>query len=344
MEPTDAARVHTEDQRFERPYALADRFLDNIETVVYGKREEIKLVVAAMICGGHVLFEDVPGTAKTVLARALAQSIEGATTTRIQCTPDLQPTDVTGLSVYNQKEREFEFRPGPIFSNVVLVDEINRAMPKTQSALLEAMAEHQVTVDGATRILPQPFLVMATENPIEYEGTFPLPEAQLDRFFLRTALGYPEADDELKILHEQRHGHPLGHLRATLDLDEIEELRVAAQDVYVAPVIQRWIVDLVRATREVVDVSIGASVRGSLALERAVRAWALLHARSYVVPEDVERLFNSVLVHRVVFRPSFLAEARKTGWDAAIDAFRGRCLERAPRPQPEDVDLTVVPG
>jgi MoxR-like ATPase len=344
MEPTDAARVHTEDPRFDRSYALADRFLDNIEKVVYGKREEIKLVVAAMICGGHVLFEDVPGTAKTVLARAIAQSIDGATTSRIQCTPDLQPTDVTGLSVYNQKEREFEFRPGPIFANVVLVDEINRAMPKTQSALLESMAEHQVTVDGATRILPQPFLVMATENPIEYEGTFPLPEAQLDRFFLRTALGYPEAEDEMKILHEQRHGHPLGHLRAAVVLEEIEDLRVAAQEVYVAPVIARWIVDLVRATREVDDVSIGASVRGSLALERAVRAWALLHGRSYVVPEDVERLFNSVLVHRVVFRPAFLAEARKTGWDAAVDAFRGRCLDFAPRPQPEEVDLTVVPG
>jgi MoxR-like ATPase len=344
MEPTDAARVHTEDPRFDRSYALADRFVDNIEKVVYGKREEIKLVVAALICGGHVLFEDVPGTAKTVLARAIAQSIDGATTSRIQCTPDLQPTDVTGLSVYNQKEREFEFRPGPIFANVVLVDEINRAMPKTQSALLESMAEHQVTVDGATRILPQPFLVMATENPIEYEGTFPLPEAQLDRFFLRTALGYPEAEDEMKILHEQRHGHPLGHLRAAVVLEEIEDLRVAAQEVYVAPVIARWIVDLVRATREVDDVSIGASVRGSLALERAVRAWALLHGRSYVVPEDVERLFNSVLVHRVVFRPAFLAEARKTGWDAAVDAFRGRCLELAPRPQPEEVDLTVVPG
>jgi MoxR-like ATPase len=344
MEPTDAARVSTEDRRFERWFALADRFVDNIELVVYGKREEIKLVVAAMICGGHVLFEDVPGTAKTVLARAIAQSIEGATTSRIQCTPDLQPTDVTGLSVYNQKEREFEFRQGPIFANVVLVDEINRAMPKTQSALLESMAEHQVTVDGATRILPQPFLVMATENPIEYEGTFPLPEAQLDRFFLRTALGYPDPDDELKILHEQRHGHPLAHLRPAVALEEVEELRVAAQEMYVAPVIQRWIVDLVRATREVEDVSIGASVRGSLALERAVRAWALLHGRSYVVPEDVERLFNSVLVHRVVFRPAFLAEARKMGWDDAIDAFRGRCLELAPRPQPEDVDLTVVPG
>ena len=344
MDPTDAARLHTEDHRFERAFALAERYIDNIENVVYGKREEIRLVVTALVCGGHVLFEDVPGTAKTVLARAIAQSIKEATTTRIQCTPDLQPTDVTGLSVYNQKEREFEFRPGPVFTNVVLVDEINRAMPKTQSALLEAMAEHQVTVDGVTRILPQPFLLLATENPIEYEGTFPLPEAQLDRFFLRTALGYPQADDELKILHEQRHGHPLGHLQPVVDLDEIEELRVAAQELYVSPVIQRWIVDLVRATREVEDVSIGASVRGSLALERAVRAWAMLHMRSYVVPEDVELLFVPVLVHRVVFRPAFLAEARKVGWDAAIEGFRERCLALAPRPRPEDVDLTVVPA
>ena len=175
MDPTDAVRVDTADQRFERPFALADRFVDNIETVVYGKREEIKLVVAALMCGGHVLFEDVPGTAKTVLARAIAQSIEGATTTRIQCTPDLQPTDVTGLSVYNQKEREFEFRPGPIFANVVLVDEINRAMPKTQSALLEAMAEHQVTVDGATRVLPQPVPRHGDREPDRVRGNVPAP-------------------------------------------------------------------------------------------------------------------------------------------------------------------------
>ena len=216
-------------------------------------------------------------------------------------------------------------------------------MPKTQSALLEAMAEHQVTVDGATRILPQPFLVMATENPIEYEGTFPLPEAQLDRFFLRTALGYPQADDELKILHEQRHGHPLGHLRAPSDLEEIEELRVAAQDVYVAPVIQRWIVDLVRATREVEDVSIGASVRGSLALERAVRAWALLHGRSYVVPEDVERLFTRARTPRRV-----PARVPRRGAEDRLGRggrrFPRALPRRAPRPQPEDVDLTVVPG
>src|SRR3989449_206993 len=203
MEPTEAARLEASD-RFQRSAATADRFLENIETVVYGKREKVKLVVAALISGGHVLFEDVPGTAKTVLARAIAQSIEGATPSRIQCTPDLQPADVTGLAVFNQKERDFEFRPGPIFANVVLVDEINRATPKTQSSMLEAMAERQVTVEGVTRPLSDPFFLMATENPIEFEGTFPLPEAQLDRFLVKTALGYPGAEHEVRIVAEQR--------------------------------------------------------------------------------------------------------------------------------------------
>jgi MoxR-like ATPase len=331
MEPTEAARVEGSD-RFTRAAALAGRFLDNIESVVYGKREEVKLVVAALISGGHVLFEDVPGTAKTVLARAIAQSIDGATPSRIQCTPDLQPTDVTGLSVFNQKERDFEFRPGPIFANVVLVDEINRAMPKTQSALLEAMAEQQVTVDGETRVLPDPFLLLATENPIEYEGTFPLPEAQLDRFFLRTALGYPHADDERRILEEQRHGHPLRLLEPVIGVEDVQELKAAAQAVYVDELIKCWIVDLVRATREDESVAIGASVRGSLALERAARGWALLSERGYVVPDDVDRLFLPVLMHRVVFRPAFLAEARRSGWAAAAERFRDACLARAPRP------------
>jgi MoxR-like ATPase len=217
MEPTEVSRLEGSD-RFQSAATLADRFLENIETVVHGKRDEIKLVLASLLCGGHVLFEDVPGTAKTVLARAIAQSIEGAIPSRIQCTPDLQPTDVTGLSIYNQRERDFEFRPGPIFANVVLVDEVNRAMPKTQSALLEAMAEHQVTVDGQTRVLPDPFLLIATENPIEYEGTFPLPEAQLDRFFLKTALGYPSTEEELQIVEEQRHGHPLRWLQPVISV------------------------------------------------------------------------------------------------------------------------------
>src|SRR5947209_15191074 len=202
-------------------YEVACRLLDNIETVVHGKREQITLVVSALVCGGHVLLEDVPGTAKTVLARAIAQSIEGAHASRIQCTPDLQPTDVTGLSIFNQRERDFEFRPGPVFANVVLVDEINRAMPKTQSALLEAMAEQQVTVDGVTRLLATPFLVMATQNPIEYEGTFPLPEAQLDRFFVRTTLGYPDAEDENRIVEEQLGSHPLTRLEASVDVGDI---------------------------------------------------------------------------------------------------------------------------
>ena len=331
MESTEAARLEGLD-RFQRAAALSERFLDNIESVVHGKREEIKLVLSALVCGGHVLFEDVPGTAKTVLARAIAQSIDGATPSRIQCTPDLQPTDVTGLSIFNQRERDFEFRPGPIFANVVLVDEINRAMPKTQSALLEAMAEQQVTVDGETRILPDPFLLLATDNPIEYEGTFPLPEAQLDRFFLRTALGYPDAADERRILTEQRHGHPLRLLEPVLTVEDIEELKEAAQEVYVDDLIQEWIVDLIRVTRDHEQVSIGSSVRGSLALERVARAWALLHERNYVVPDDVERLFGPVLMHRIVFRPSFLAEARRDGWDEASARFKASCLERAPRP------------
>src|SRR5262249_27456072 len=248
MEPV--VGVPSEPERFERAGAISDRLLDNIETVVYGKRDEIKLVVTALVCDGHVLLEDVPGTAKTVLARAIAGSIEGAVPQRIQCTPDLQPTDVTGLSVFDQQTRGFEFRPGPIFANVVLVDEINRATPKTQSALLEAMAEQQVTVDGVTRELPFPFLLIATENPIEYEGTFPLPEAQLDRFFLRTALGYPGVDDELRILTEQRYAHPLEGLEPVVGLEDVQELRSAAQHVYVDEALHRWVVDLVRSTRE----------------------------------------------------------------------------------------------
>ena len=312
--------------------ALADRFLDNVETVVHGKRDRIELVLTALLCGGHVLLEDVPGTAKTILARAIAQSIAGIESSRIQCTPDLQPTDVTGLSIYNQKERDFEFRPGPIFANVVLVDEINRAMPKTQSALLEAMAEGQVTVDGRTRPVPQPFLLLATENPIEFEGTFPLPEAQLDRFFVRTTLGYPGAEDELRIVEEQRTGHPIELLRPVLDVDEVHELRAAAQSVYVDDLLRRWIVSLVRSTRELEQVAIGSSVRGSIALEAAARAWALVQGRSYVVPADVEHLFTPVVMHRIVFRPAFLAEVRRSGWAAAAAQVQEQCLGAAPPP------------
>src|SRR5262245_56675898 len=236
------------------------------------------------MCRGLALLEDVPGTAKTVLARAIAGSVHGAHSTRIQCTPDLQPTDVTGLSIYNQRERDFEFRPGPVFANVVLVDEINRAMPKTQSALLEAMAEQQVTVDGETRLLADPFLVMATQNPIEYEGTFPLPEAQLDRFFVKTTLGYPDAEDESRIVEEQLLGHPLGRLEPVIGLDDVRLMRRAVAEVFVHEEVSRRIVDLVRATRQLEVVAIGSSVRGTLALNRAARAWAVLHSRRYVTP------------------------------------------------------------
>jgi MoxR-like ATPase len=320
--------------------AVAERFLDNIETVVHGKREQIKLVVAALMCGGHALLEDVPGTAKTVLARAIAGSIEGAHSTRIQCTPDLQPTDVTGLSIFNQRERDFEFRPGPVFANIVLVDEINRAMPKTQSALLEAMAEQQVTVDGETRRLSEPFLVMATQNPIEYEGTFPLPEAQLDRFFVKTALGYPDAEHEAQIVDEQLGGHPLGRLEPVIGLDDVAVLKNSIAGVFLHEAVGRWIVELVRATRRLDVVAIGSSVRGTLALNRAARAWAVLHSRRYVTPEDVEQLFVPVLIHRILFRPSFLAELRDRGWDAASEDVRERCLELAPKPG-FDIDLDV---
>ena len=320
---------------------LAPRLLANVESVVRGKTEEIKLVLAALVCGGHVLLEDVPGTAKTVLARAIAGSVAGTTFSRIQCTPDLQPTDVSGLSVFNQRDRDFEFRPGPVFANVLLVDEINRAMPKTQSALLEAMAEQQVTIDGVTRVLPDPFLVLATENPIEQEGTFPLPEAQLDRFFLRTALGYPGEDEEVAIVEEQLRTHPLAALRPVISVEDVNELRVAVQGVYIDPALRRWAIRLVRATRDADGVAIGASVRGSLALERAARAWALLDGRDYVTPVDLERLFLPVLMHRIVFTPSFVATARELGWQAAAEAFREQCVALAPRPG-ADLDQPVA--
>ena len=313
---------------------IAGRLLANVEHVVHGKSEEIRLVTAAFLCRGHVLLEDVPGTAKTVLARALAASITDATATRIQCTPDLQPSDTTGLSVYDQRTRDFEFRPGPIFANIVLVDEINRATPKAQSALLEAMAEGQVTVDGETRQLPDPFLLIATENPIEYEGTFPLPEAQLDRFVLRTALGYPGLEDELLILEEQRRGHhPLEGLRAVVSIAELDELREAVADVFSHELIRRWIAELVRSSRDLPIVSVGASVRASLALERLSRAWALLHGRHFVIPSDVEHLFLPVVGHRVRFSPAFLAETRRQGHGETLRRLRETCFERVPRPE-----------
>jgi MoxR-like ATPase len=331
----EAPRIAQESESLVAAQAIAERLSRNIEGVVLGKHDEIALVLSALASGGHVLLEDVPGTAKTILARAIAQTIDGTTFSRIQCTPDLQPTDVTGLSIYNQKTREFEFRAGPVFANIVLVDEINRAMPRTQAALLEAMAERQVTVDGVTRPLPTPFLVIATENPIEQEGTFPLPEAQLDRFALRSALGYPSQDEEVDIVVAQRHGHPLTTLEPQVDADDVELLRAAVEDVYIDDLVLAWVVDLVRATREVQGVSTGASVRGSLTLERTARAWALLRGRGHVVPGDVERLFLPVLGHRLLLTASFVAETRALGRARALRTIMERCLELAPPPAPD---------
>jgi MoxR-like ATPase len=327
-------------ERLERAIRVAERVRDNAESVVIGKRDQIQVVLTALACGGHVLLEDVPGTAKTVLARAIAGSIDGAHANRVQCTPDIQPTDVTGLSIWDPRERRFDFRPGPVFAHVLLVDEINRAMPKTQSALLEAMAERQVTVDGTTRPLPAPFFLIATENPIEQEGTFPLPEAQLDRFFLRTSLGYPDEDEELRIVQDQRGGHPLDALRPVATITEILDLQAAIDDVYIDPIVQRWIVALIRATRRLDFVSLGASVRGSLALERAARAWALVHGRDHAEPEDVEHLFEPVVAHRLLLEPEFLSDADPDSAEIARRVWQG-AVEIAPRPAPE---WEVAPG
>jgi MoxR-like ATPase len=322
------------DERLQLAHEAAARLRANIETVVIGKPDQIRLVLTALACRGHVLLEDVPGTAKTVLARALAASIEGSISTRIQCTPDLQPTDVTGLTVYDQREREFRFRAGPVFGNVLLVDEINRAMPKTQSALLEAMAEGQVTVDGVTHELPSPFFLLATENPIEQEGTFPLPEAQLDRFFLRTALGYPDLEQELSIVEGQLGGHPLDDLTPVVAETDVNALQEAVQEVYVDPLLRRWTIELVRATRSLDFVELGASVRGSLALERAARALALIEGRDHAEPEDVERLFVPVVLHRLVLTPEYLAEDEPTAEEVARRVWEA-ALTAAPRPEPQ---------
>ncbi len=332
---TSSVPAERGERSFDAVNELVRRLVANLETVVHDKSEEIRLVLSALVAGGHVLLEDVPGTAKTILARSIAASVEDIEFSRIQCTPDLQPTDATGLSVFDQERRAFVFQPGPLFANVVLVDEINRAMPKTQSALLEAMAEHQITVDGITRRLPDPFVLIATENPIEYEGTFPLPEAQLDRFFLRATLGYPGQEAELQVVREQRHGHPLDHLAPVVSRAELNELREAAEDVYLDGLLEEWIVCLVRKTRELDQVEVGASVRGSLALAKTARAWALLQGRDHVLPADVEHLFIPVLGHRLVLRAAFLAETRNEAYGAALERVRELVFEAVPPPRPD---------
>ncbi|MGQ9547458.1 MAG: AAA family ATPase [Roseiflexus sp.] len=283
--------------------ATVERIAANVEQVIIGKRRAIEQVLTALLCKGHVLLEDVPGTGKTVLAKAIARSI-GCSFKRIQFTPDLLPSDVTGVSIFNQRTLEFEFRPGPVIAQIVLADEINRATPKAQSALLEAMEERQITVDGVTYLLPTPFLVLATQNPIEYEGTFPLPEAQLDRFFMRVHLGYPERSDEIAILRRQREAHPIDTLTQVAAAEELVDLQERIKSVYVDELIEEYIVAIVTATRNHEDVYLGASTRGSLALYRAAQAFAAMTGRDYVIPDDVKALAEPVLAHRLIISPS----------------------------------------
>jgi MoxR-like ATPase len=290
---------------------FATRVVENIETVIIGKRRQIEYLLVAILCRGHVLIEDVPGTGKTMLARAAAASM-GLSFNRVQCTPDLLPNDVTGLSVFNQQTSTFEFRPGPVMVNILLSDEINRATPRTQAALLEAMQEHQVTVDGVTHPLPDPFLVLATQNPIEYEGTFPLPEAQLDRFLIRMPLGYPDEEGEIQMLRNLRKTHPIDAIGPVVDGSELAELHDMVEDVHVEASLERYILDTIRATRDHPDIAIGASPRGSLALYKTAQALAALRGRDYIVPDDVKEMIPLTLPHRIIVRP----ESQIRGRDA----------------------------
>ncbi|MBN1202651.1 MAG: MoxR family ATPase [Anaerolineae bacterium] len=300
--------------------SVAERIIDNVVRVIMGKRNEIRMTVLGLLCQGHILIEDVPGVGKTMLARALAKSI-GASFSRIQFTPDMLPSDVTGVSVFNQRTREFEFRPGPIMSQIVLTDEINRATPKTQAALLEAMEEHQLTVDGVTYLLDEPFLVIATQNPIEYEGTFPLPEAQLDRFMLRIHLGYPTPQEEIAMLDSQQYEHPLNGLQQIVTVEELLEAQRAVRTVYLNNDIKAYIVNLVTASRQHPDVYLGASPRGALALYRGAQANAAIAGRDYVIPDDLKALTEPTLAHRIIVGPN--ARIREISASSIVHSILG---------------------
>jgi len=291
---------------------IAREIVDNVSKVIVGKQPVIEQALAAVIAKGHILIEDVPGVGKTMLAKSISSSI-GCSFKRIQFTPDLLPSDIVGVSIYNQSTREFQFRPGPVMAQIVLVDEINRATPKTQSALLEAMEELQVSVDGVTRPLEQPFIVMATQNPIEYEGTFPLPEAQLDRFLMRISLGYPSFTDELSVIEQQEKTHPIDELEAVASPEDVIKLQKAAQNVYVDTAVREYIVGLIEATRNHEDVFLGASPRASLGMFRAVRGMAILRDRDYAIPDDVKELAYAVLAHRLILSSAARMRGLHTG-------------------------------
>ena len=282
--------------------ATVSKIVSNMEKVIIGKRQQITLCLVAYLCEGHILLEDVPGTAKTMLGRALARSV-GCSFKRIQCTPDLLPTDVTGVSVFNQKTTEFEFRPGPLFAQTVLADEINRTTPRTQSALLEAMAERRVTVDGQTYTLKPPFLVIATQNPVDHEGTFPLPEAQLDRFLIRLSLGYPALEEEARMLQRLQRSHPIEDLNSIVSAAEVLACQEAVREVYIDDKVRRYLLEIVQATREHDDVLLGGSPRASLALFRTAQALAAIGGRNFVLPDDVKKMVMPVLGHRIILRP-----------------------------------------
>ena len=282
---------------------IARRVSENVEKVILGKPDVVELVLVALVARGHVLIEDVPGVGKTTLAKAISQSI-GCTFKRVQFTPDILPSDVSGVSIFNQKTLEFEFRPGPIMAQIVLADEINRATPKTQSSLLEAMEEQQVTVDGVTYNLPEPFLVMATQNPIEYEGTYPLPESQLDRFLMRISMGYTSRADELEVIEAHLHTQPIEELEQVIGIDELSQIQEEIKDIYVDAVLREYIVDLVRATRDHREIYLGASTRGSLALFRGTQVLASFRGRDYVIPDDVKHLCVPTLAHRLIVSPA----------------------------------------